>query len=55
MMAEHVLVTGGAGFVGVPLVRELLRSGRTVTVYDCFHFGAQPLFEMAADPRLLIV
>jgi dTDP-4-amino-4,6-dideoxygalactose transaminase/nucleoside-diphosphate-sugar epimerase len=46
MEAEHVFVTGGAGFVGAPLVRELLRSGRRVTVYDCFHFGAHALSEM---------
>ena len=55
MIAEHVFVTGGAGFVGVPLVRELLRSGRTVTVYDCFHFGMHPLSEMAENPRLRLI
>lgn len=55
MEAEHVLVTGGAGFVGSSLVRELLRSGRAVTVYDCFHFGMAALAEMAGDPRLRLI
>ena len=41
--------------MGVPLVRELLRSGRTVTVYDCFHFGMHPLSEMAENPRLRLI
>lgn len=33
-MSEHVLVTGGAGFVGSFLVDELIASGRSVTVLD---------------------
>ena len=53
--AEHVLITGGAGFVGSSLVRELLRSGREVTVYDCFHFGTESLAEVAGNPRLHLI
>lgn len=34
-----ILVIGGAGFVGVPLVRELARMGHSVTV---FHRGSTP-------------
>jgi CDP-paratose 2-epimerase len=30
----HVLVTGGAGFIGTNLVAELIGSGHTVTVFD---------------------
>src|SRR2546423_14684037 len=32
--AQTVLVTGGAGYIGVPLVEELLRDGRRVRVLD---------------------
>ena len=33
-MAEHVLITGGAGFIGSHLVDELLRAGHRVRVLD---------------------
>lgn len=34
-MAEHVLVTGGAGFIGRQVTAELLRRGNRVRVLDC--------------------
>lgn len=33
-MAEHVLITGGAGFIGTRLARRLTDAGHTVTVLD---------------------
>lgn len=36
---KHVLVTGGAGFVGSNLVRRLLADGAKVTILDDFFTG----------------
>lgn len=33
-MPEHVLITGGAGFIGTRLARRFVRDGHTVTVLD---------------------
>lgn len=33
-MTEHVLITGGAGFIGTRLARRLVGAGHTVTVLD---------------------
>jgi dTDP-L-rhamnose 4-epimerase len=33
-MPDHVLITGGAGFIGSRLARRFVESGRTVTVLD---------------------
>ena len=40
---EHVLVTGGAGYVGSTLVGRLLDKGYGITVLDSLKFGGQGL------------
>jgi len=45
------LVTGGAGFIGNNIVRELVKSGHSVTVIDNLHSG---LMENLKDLRELI-
>jgi len=44
----RVLVTGGAGYIGVELCRLLLERGHTVRVVDRFFFGAEPLDALAS-------
>ncbi len=53
--ATHVLVTGGAGYLGSILCEHLLDAGHRVTVLDSFMFGQTPLFHVCANPRLEIV
>ncbi len=44
----RVLVTGGAGYIGLELCRLLLERGHSVHVVDRFFFGSEPLEELAA-------
>ena len=39
----NVLVTGGAGYIGVELCRQLLAAGHEVVVLDRLYFGRAPL------------
>lgn len=39
LTGQHILVTGGAGFIGSNLVDELVRQGNTVTVVDDLSTG----------------
>ena len=49
---KHVLVTGGAGYVGSALVPKLLRRGYQVTVLDLYLYGDDMFAEYADDPNL---
>ncbi len=49
----HVLVTGGAGFIGSHLSAALLRRGDQVTALDAFAFGYDSRLKEANAARLL--
>ncbi len=49
---HHVLVTGGAGYVGSQLVPKLLAAGHKVTVLDLYLFGEDVLAGSRNDPNL---
>ncbi len=49
-MPEHVLITGGAGYIGSLLTGELLRCGYRVTVVDDLLYGGESLLAYFPHP-----
>ena len=49
----HVLVPGGAGYVGAVLVPKLLAAGHTVTVLDLYMYGDDVLKPVETHPKLI--
>ncbi len=45
-MSERVLVTGGAGYIGSVLTRQLLEKGYTVRVLDNLMYGGEPIIDL---------
>lgn len=52
---RHVLITGGAGYIGSALAGELLRSGSRVTVVDDLLFGGESLLAFLSNPAFHFV
>ena len=52
---KHVIITGGAGYIGSLLTSELLRLGHRVTVIDTLLFGGESLVGAMAHPNFRFV
>src|SRR5439155_1142885 len=48
---RHVLVIGGAGFIGSVLCRQLLRQGYSVRVLDTLLYGRESLADLLPNPN----
>jgi len=54
--SKHILVTGGAGFIGSHLVERLLNDGKNIVIIDDFSTGSlENLRAVKKNPRLKIV
>ena len=51
MSERHVLITGGAGYIGSLLTSELLRANYRVTVLDSLLFGGESLVPFLHHPN----
>jgi nucleoside-diphosphate-sugar epimerase len=55
MTEKHILITGGAGYIGSLLTSELLRANHRVTVVDSLLFGGESLVGFLHHPRFHFV
>jgi len=52
---RHVLVIGGAGYIGSVLCRQLLKRGYSVRVLDAFLYGRESLAGFDGNPQFEII
>ena len=53
--SNHIVITGGAGYIGSLLTSELLRLGHRVTVLDSLLFGGESLISFMPNPNFRFV
>lgn len=49
--SRHIVITGGAGYIGSALTARMLRLGYQVTVIDNLLYGGESLVSFMADPN----
>jgi len=55
MTERHVLVTGGAGYIGSLLTSELLRQNYRITLLDSLLFGGESILPFMSHPKFRFI
>ncbi len=53
--SKNILVTGGAGYIGIHLVQMLLDDDYNVTILDNFTFGKSSINQIINHPKLTVI